>query len=97
MVFDYAVLRRIFGPKGDEVSNDCRNPHNEEFHNLYSSPRIIRMENSMRTRSARHVVRMREKELKYDISEKTRREIDYEQDIDLRLENNIKIDIYRNG
>jgi hypothetical protein len=52
------------------------------------------MENSRRKKWARHVVRMREKELKCDIGGKTRREIDYEQDIDLILENNIKMEIY---
>jgi hypothetical protein len=37
------VLRRIFGPKRDEVTGGWRKLHNEELHNLYSSPRIIRM------------------------------------------------------
>jgi hypothetical protein len=36
-------LRRIFGPKRDDVTGDWRKPHNEELHNLYSSPNIIRM------------------------------------------------------
>jgi hypothetical protein len=38
-----AVLRRIFGPKRDEVTGGWRNLHNEELHNLYSYPSIIRM------------------------------------------------------
>jgi hypothetical protein len=42
-VFENRVLRRIFGPKRDEVMGDWRKLHNEEFHNLYSSPSIIRM------------------------------------------------------
>jgi hypothetical protein len=37
------VLRRIFGPKRDEVKGRWRKLHNEELHNLYSSPSIIRM------------------------------------------------------
>jgi hypothetical protein len=37
-VFDNRVLRRIFGPKRDEVTGDWRKLHNEELHNLYSSP-----------------------------------------------------------
>jgi hypothetical protein len=36
------VLRRIFGPKSDEVTGEWRKLHNEELHNLYSSPDIIR-------------------------------------------------------
>jgi hypothetical protein len=42
-VFENGVLRRIFGPKRDEVAGDWRKLHNEELHNLYSSPNIIRM------------------------------------------------------
>jgi predicted GH43/DUF377 family glycosyl hydrolase len=37
------MLRRIFGPKKDEVTGDWRKLNNEEFHNLYSSPNIIIM------------------------------------------------------
>jgi hypothetical protein len=37
-VFENRVLRGIFGPKGDEVMGDWRELHNEELHNLYSSP-----------------------------------------------------------
>jgi hypothetical protein len=46
------VLRRIFGPKRDEVTGGWRNLHNEELHNLYSSPSIIRMIKSRRMRCA---------------------------------------------
>jgi hypothetical protein len=42
-VFKNRVLRRIFEPKKDEVTGGWRNLHNEVFHNLYSSPSIIRM------------------------------------------------------
>jgi hypothetical protein len=42
-MFENRVLRSIFGPKRDEVTGDWRKLHNEELHNLYSSPNIIRM------------------------------------------------------
>jgi hypothetical protein len=60
-VFENRVLRRIFGPKGDEVTGGWRKLHNEELHNLYSSPSIIRMIKSRRVRWAGHVARMGEK------------------------------------
>jgi hypothetical protein len=41
-VFENRVMRRIFGPKSDEVTGEWRKLHNEELHNLYSSPDIIR-------------------------------------------------------
>jgi hypothetical protein len=43
LVFENRVLRRIFGPKRDEVTGGWRKLHNEELHNLYFSPSIIRM------------------------------------------------------
>jgi hypothetical protein len=60
-VFENRVLRRIFGPKGDEVSGDRKKLHNEELHNLYSSPDIIRMIKSRRMRWTGHVARIGEK------------------------------------
>jgi hypothetical protein len=57
-VFEYRVLRRIFGPKRDDVTGDWRKLHNEELNNLYSSPNIIRMIKSRRMRWAGHVARM---------------------------------------
>jgi hypothetical protein len=42
-VFENRVLRRIFGPKRDEVTGDFRKVHNGELRNMYSSPNIIRM------------------------------------------------------
>jgi hypothetical protein len=61
------VLRRIFGPKRDEVKGDWRKLHNEELHNLYSSPNIIRMIKSRKMRWAGHVARMGEKRNAYRI------------------------------
>jgi hypothetical protein len=55
------VLRRIFGPKRDGVMERWRKLHNEELHNLYSSPSIIRIIKSKSMRWAGHVARMEEK------------------------------------
>jgi hypothetical protein len=57
-VFENRVLRRIFGPKRDEVAVGWRKLHNEELHNLYSSLGIIRMKKSRRLRWAGHVARI---------------------------------------
>jgi hypothetical protein len=53
-VFEYRVLRRIVGLKRDGVTGGWRKLHNEEFHNLYSSPNI----KSRRERWMRHVAQM---------------------------------------
>jgi hypothetical protein len=58
-VFDNRVLRRIFGPKRDEVTGSWRKLHNEELNNLYSSPSIIRMIKTRRIKWVGHVARMR--------------------------------------
>jgi hypothetical protein len=57
-VFENSVLRRIFGPKRDEVTGGWRKLHNEELHILYSSPNIFRNIKSRRMRWAEHVARM---------------------------------------
>jgi hypothetical protein len=54
-VFENRVLRRIFGPKRDEVTGEWRKLHNEELNDLYCSPNIIRLIKSRRTRWAVHV------------------------------------------
>jgi hypothetical protein len=59
-VFENRVLR-IFGPKRDEVTGGWRRLRNEELHNLYSSPSMIRMIKSRRMRWTGHVARMGEK------------------------------------
>jgi hypothetical protein len=64
-VFENRVLRRIFGPKRDEEMGWWRKLHNEELHDLYSSPSIIRMMKSRRMRWAGHVARMGEKKNAY--------------------------------
>jgi hypothetical protein len=59
-VFENSALRRIFRLKRDEIKGDWKKPHNEELHNLYSSPNIIIMIKSRRARWARHVPPMGE-------------------------------------
>jgi hypothetical protein len=55
------VLRRIFGPKREEVTGEWRKLHNEELHDLYSSPSIIKIMKARRMRWAGHVARMEDK------------------------------------
>jgi hypothetical protein len=57
-VFQNKVLRRIFGPKRDEVTGEWRKLHNEELCDFYSSPSIIRIIKPRRMRWAGHVARM---------------------------------------
>jgi hypothetical protein len=66
-VFENRVLRKIFGPKRDEVTGKWRKLHNEELHNLYSSPDIIRQVKSRRMRWAGHVARMGEERKMYKV------------------------------
>jgi hypothetical protein len=54
------VLRRIYGPKRDEVTGEWRRLHNEELNDLYSSPNIIRVIKSRRMKWAGHVAHMGE-------------------------------------
>ena len=57
-VFENRVLRRVFGPKRDEVTGEWRKLHNEELRDLYSLPNIMRVVKSRRMRWAGHVVCM---------------------------------------
>jgi hypothetical protein len=65
-VFENRVLRRIFGPKRDEVTGECRKLHSEELHNLYLS-RDIRQIKSRTVRWAGHVDRMGEERKLYRV------------------------------
>jgi hypothetical protein len=60
-VFENRVLRRILGPKRDEVKGEWRRLHNKELYALYSSPNIIRVIKSRTLRLAGHVARMGER------------------------------------
>jgi hypothetical protein len=64
-VFENRMLRRIFRLKRDEVTGEWRKLHNEELHDLYSSPNIIRIIKSRRMRWEGHVARMGEKRNAY--------------------------------
>jgi hypothetical protein len=66
-VFENRVLRRIFGPKRDEVTGEWRKLHSEELHNLYSSPDINRQNKSRRMRWAGRVARMGEERKLYKV------------------------------
>jgi len=59
-VFDNRVLRRIFGPKRDEVTGEWKKLHNEELNDLYSSPNIVRVIKSRRMRWVGYVAHMGE-------------------------------------
>jgi len=52
------VLRRIFGPKRDEVTGEWRRLHHEKLDDLYCSPNIVRVIKTRRMRWVKHVARM---------------------------------------
>ena len=60
-MFENLVLRRIFGPKREEVRGEWRKLHNEELNDLYSSPSIFLMIKWRKMRWAGYVVRMRDR------------------------------------
>jgi hypothetical protein len=66
-VFENRVLRRIFGPKREEVAGGWRKLHNEKLHNLCPSTNIIRVIKSRRMRCAGHVARMGQMRNAYNI------------------------------
>jgi hypothetical protein len=57
-VFESRVLRRVFGPKRDEMTGEWIKLHNEELNDLYSLPNIVQVVKSRRMRWAGHVARM---------------------------------------
>jgi hypothetical protein len=76
-VFENRVLRRIFGPKMDEVTGEWRKFHNEELRDLYSSPSIIRIIMSRRMRWAGHVAQMGRRRTRIDYWWESQRERDH--------------------
>jgi hypothetical protein len=64
-MFENRVLRKIYGPKRDEVTGEWRKLHNEELRDLYSSPSIIRIIKSRMMRWAGHVARIGRKRNAY--------------------------------
>jgi hypothetical protein len=67
MVFEKSVPRKIFGPKREEVTGECRKLHNEELNDLYSSPNIVRVIKSRKLRWTGHVARMGESRSVYRV------------------------------
>ena len=66
-MFENRVLRGIFGPKRDEVTEEWRKLHNEELNELYCSPKIVRVIKSRRMMWAGHVARMGEWKVVYRV------------------------------
>jgi uncharacterized membrane protein len=82
-VFENKVLRRIFGPKRDEVTGEWRKLHNEELRDLYFSLSIIRIIKSRRMRWAGHVARMGKREMRIGYWWESQRERDHYEDQDV--------------
>jgi hypothetical protein len=96
-VFENRVLRRIFGPKRDEVTGGWRKLHNEELHGLYSSPSIIKVIKARRMRWAGNVAHMGEVRGAYNIlvgNPEGRRPLGRRRH---RWEDNIKLDLREIG
>ena len=66
-VFENMLLRRIFGPRREEVTGEWRRLHNEELNDLYCSPSIVRVMKLRRMRWAGHVARMGEEMRAYRV------------------------------
>jgi len=96
-VFENRVLRRIFGPKRDEVTGEWRKLHNEELNDLYCSPKFVRVIKSRRMRWAGHVARMGERRGVYRVlvgKSKGKRTLERPR---RRWEDNIKMDLQEVG
>jgi hypothetical protein len=76
-VFENRMLRRIFGPKRDEVTGELRKLHSKELHDLYSSPSIIRIIKPRRMRWEGHVARMGRRATHIDYWWESQRERDH--------------------
>jgi len=96
-VFENRVLRRIFGPKRGEVTEEWRKPHNEERNDLYSLPSIFRVIKSRRMKWAGHVARLEERSSAYRVlvgKSEGKRPLGRPR---LRCEDNIKMDLQEVG
>jgi hypothetical protein len=91
-VFENGALRKIFGPKRDEVTGEWRKLHNKELNDLYCSPNIVRMITLRRLRWAGHIARMGDRMGAYRVWWGNRgKETTWE--TQARWEYNIKMDI----
>jgi hypothetical protein len=79
-VFENRVLRRIFGPKRDEVTGKWRKLHNEELRDLYFPPSIFKIMKARKMRWAGDVARMGEKRNAYESLEESQRERYHQED-----------------
>jgi hypothetical protein len=96
-VFENRVLRRVFGPKRDEVTWEWRKLHNEELNDLYSLPNIVRVVKLRRMRWVGHVVHMEEERLVHRVlmgKPEGKRPLGRPR---LRWEDNIKMDVQEVG
>ena len=67
-VLENRMLRKIFGPKRDEIKGNWREMHNEALHDLYCSPNIVRVIKSRRVRRLGNVARMGKPQCAYRVS-----------------------------
>jgi len=96
-VIENRVLRRIFGPKSDEVTGEWRKLHNERLKDLYSSPNNVRVIKSRRMRSAGHVARMGESRGTYRVLVEKPKGTRPLGQLRRRLDYNIKMDLQEVG
>jgi hypothetical protein len=96
-VFENSVLRRLFGPKRDEVTGKWRRLHNEKLYGLYCSPNIVWVIRSRRMRWTGHVARMGDKRGAYNVlvgRPEGKRSLSRPR---LSWKNNMKIDLQEEG
>ena len=92
-MFENMVLRRIFGPRRDEVTGEWRRLHNDELNYVYSSPNIVRVIKSSRMRFAEHLARMGEERRCIGSWWGNRRERDHWGDLGVDGLDNMRMDL----
>jgi hypothetical protein len=97
IAFENRVLRTIFGPRTDKLTEEWRKLHNEELYVLYCSPNIIQVIKSRRLRWAGHVVHMGREEVHTGFWWGNLREGDHLEDPGIIWEDNIKMDLREVG